>query len=90
MEVLAGGRDEAHFQRLHRMLFGCDFLSMTGLADYEDAATLYRRCRQAGSTPRSLTDCLIAAVAIRADVELLHVDRDFELIAKHSPLRLAG
>jgi len=89
MEVLAGAKDEAHFQRLRRVLFGCDFLSMTGLADYEDSAALYRRCRQAGSTPRSLTDCLIATVAIRSDVELLHADRDFDLIARHSRLRLA-
>lgn len=90
MEVLAGARDDAHFQRLRRMLFGCDFLSMTGPADYEDSAALYRRCRQAGTAPRSLTDCLIATVAIRSDVELLHADKDFHLIAQHSSLRIAS
>lgn len=37
---------------------------------------------------RSVTDCLIAAVAIRSDVALLHGDRDFVLLAEVSPLRL--
>lgn len=90
MEVLAGARDEAHSQRLRRLLFDCRFLGLTGLSDYEDAAALYRRCRQAGTTPRSLIDCVIASVAIRSDVELLHTDRDFDLIARHSSLKLVS
>jgi hypothetical protein len=36
-----------------------------------------------------MTDCLIAAVAIRHDAELLHLDADFPAIARHTPLRLA-
>ena len=58
--------------------------------DYEDAATWYRTCRRNGDTVRKLVDCLIAAVAIRADVELLHADADFEALARHTPLRLAS
>ena len=38
-------------------------------------------------TIRSLTDCLIAAIAIRNDVALLHVDRDFDRLAEHTRLR---
>jgi len=88
MEVLAGARDDAHLQGLRRLLFGCEFLPLTGLADYEDAASLYRQCRRTGKTLRSLTDCLIAVVAIRAGAELLHADRDFETIARYSALRI--
>ena len=51
--------------------------------------TWYRTCRRNGDTVRKLVDCLIAAVAIRADVELLHADADFEALARHTPLRLA-
>ncbi|MDQ3408728.1 MAG: twitching motility protein PilT [Actinomycetota bacterium] len=36
-----------------------------------------------------MTDCLIAVVAIRNDVDLLQDDRDFASIAAHAPLRLA-
>lgn len=89
MELLAGARDDTHLDRLRRLLFACEFLPLAGLADYEEAAALYRRCRRAGSTLRSLTDCLIAVVAIRSGAEVIHVDRDFDAIARHTPLRLA-
>ena len=89
MEVLAGARDDAHLERLRRLLFGCELLPLSGLSDYEDAAALYRQCRRAGKTVRSLTDCLIAVVAIRAGAELVHADRGFDIIARHAPLRIA-
>ncbi len=56
--------------------------------DAEQAATLHRACRRAGETPRSLNDCLIAAVALRHDVPVLHRDRDFTVLAQHTDLRL--
>ncbi len=90
MEVLAGARDDAHLERLRRLLLGCELLPLAGLSDYEDAATVYRQCRNAGETLRSLTDCLIAVVVMRAGAELLHADRDFDAIARHAPLRIAS
>ena len=42
----------------------------------------------AGFTPRSLLHCVIAAVTTRHDVPLLHRDRDFDVIARHSDLRV--
>jgi predicted nucleic acid-binding protein len=89
MEILAGARDDADRDRLRRLLYGQEFLAVDGPADYEQAAELYRLCRGAGETPRKLSDCLIAAVAIRNDVELLCRDADFLAIARHAPLRLA-
>jgi predicted nucleic acid-binding protein len=56
--------------------------------DYEDAAALYRSCRSQGVTVRRLTDCLIAAVAIRSAMPVLHADRDFDLIATCTPLKI--
>jgi predicted nucleic acid-binding protein len=38
-------------------------------------------------TIRSSVDCLIAACAIRHQLEVLHCDRDFDQLAKISPLR---
>jgi predicted nucleic acid-binding protein len=89
MEVLAGARDDGHEGRLRSLLARCEFLATQGPGDYEDAAQLHRWCRQSGSTPRALTDCLIAVVALRCGAELLHRDRDFTLIAKQVPLKLA-
>ncbi len=90
MEILAGARDDPDRDRLRRLLYGLEFLAVEGPADYEHAAELYRACRAGGETPRKLTDCLIAAVAIRNDAALLCEDGDFLTIARHSPLRLAA
>jgi len=89
MEILAGARDRADREELRRLLYGVEFLAVDGPADYEQAAELYRLCRSGGDTPRKLTDCLIAAVALRNEAELLCEDADFEAIARHSSLRLA-
>ena len=53
-------------------------------------ADLYRRCRLRGGTVRKLEDCLVAAVALRHGATLLHRDDDFEVIARHAPLRVMG
>ncbi len=90
MEILAGARDDADRDRLRRLLYGQRFLAVEGPADYEGAADLYRLCRRAGETPRKLTDCLIAALAIRTEAELLCDDADFAVIARHAPLRLVA
>lgn len=89
MEILAGARDVADRERLRRLLYGLDFLGVEGPLDYEAAAEIFRACRKGGETPRKLTDCLIAAVAIRNDAELLCADSDFAAIARHAGLRLS-
>ena len=89
MELLGGARSETEFARLRQTLVGCRLLPLYGLEDFEDAASLYRTCRRAGTTIRSFIDCLIAVVAMRHNAEVLHIDRDFTLIARHVPLRIA-
>jgi predicted nucleic acid-binding protein len=88
MEILAGARTDERVRQLRRLLNRFDLLAVGGLADFEAAAGIYRRCRRGGETVRKLTDCLIAAVALRGGAELLHRDRDFEVIARHAPLRV--
>ena len=87
MELLAGARDEHHLAQL-RGLLGRTTMLATTAADYDHAAALYRTCRRRGETVRKLIDCLIAAVAIRADVELLHADADYTALARHTSLRI--
>ena len=87
MEVLAGARDERHLRSLQRLLARAVVLPM-GPADYDDAATLYRTCRREGETVRKLIDCLISAVAIRSDVPILHNDVDFDVLGRHTELRI--
>ena len=90
MELLAGAADTDEVARLRRLLGRFALLPVEGLADYEAAADLYRRCRTAGETVRKMTDCLIAAVALRHGAALLHRDHDFEVIARHTALQITG
>ena len=86
MEVCAGARDESHLQSMRRLLARAAIIP-TLSTDYDDAATLYRRCRREGETVRKLIDCLISSIAIRADVPILHNDSDFNAISRHTELR---
>lgn len=90
LELLVGPSKEGDVHRLARMLAGCEQLLQDSPGDVESAASLYRQCRRAGQTPRSVLDCVIAAVAIRHDVALLHCDRDFDVLARHTALRVVS
>ena len=89
LEVLAGANDARQSRDLVRLLDRCRWLPQESWADAELAASMYRACRERGQTPRSLLDCLIAAVAVRRDVAVLHRDREFDLLASHTSLRVS-
>jgi hypothetical protein len=81
MEVLAGARDEASAADLRRLLLRFHLLRFDSVVDFEGAATIYRRCRRSGITPRGMVDCMIAAVAWRTRASLLAHDADLNRIA---------
>ena len=87
MEILAGARNESHLSTLRNLLGQATTIPIQP-TDYDTAAALYRRCRQNGITIRSQIDCLIAAVAIRAQIPILHHDSDFTALARHTNLRI--
>ncbi|MEX2457546.1 MAG: PIN domain nuclease [Actinomycetota bacterium] len=87
MEVLAGMPGPA-LSAAQSSLRSFRMARVNGLADFEDAAAIFRACRAGGETPRSLVDCLIAAVAIREGASVLHRDADFDVIARHTTLRI--
>jgi predicted nucleic acid-binding protein len=86
LEVLAGTRGRRDMDAARRLLGRCRFVTLRELADYAAAAALYRACRRQGTTIRRLSDCLIAAVAIRANASVLHRDSDFDALARYTPL----
>jgi len=88
MEILAASRPLRELAALRRYLLSFRMLRVGGLETYELAAAIHRECRAHGETIRSSIDCLIAAVAIRENVPVLAADRDFEVIARHTSLRL--
>ncbi len=87
-EVLQGFRDErAHRLAREAMLSLPSVESPLGESLFLEAVGLHRATRKAGRTVRSSVDCLIAACALRHDLEVLHRDRDYPALASVSALR---
>lgn len=87
-EVLQGFRDEGAFRRAREAMLALPIVeSPFGEDVVSTAIDLYRGARRSGLTVRSSIDCLIAACAIRNDLEVLHRDRDYPMLAQVSPLR---
>ena len=82
MEVLAGARSDAREDDLRRLLLRFGLAPFDAVTDFEGAMRIYRRCRQAGVTPRGMVDCMIAAVAHRCDLSLLAWDADMVRVAE--------
>ncbi len=87
-EVLQGFREESAYQVAHEAMFSFPVLeSPLGAGVFEEAIDLYRSARRSGWTIRSSIDCLIAACALRHRFTVLHKDRDYDLLARVSPLK---
>lgn len=87
-ELLRGVRNDADATQLQAALDKLVQADPLGREDWLLSARIYRACRSAGLTIRSPMDCLLASHAIRLDVAVLAIDRDFEAIASCTPLRL--
>jgi len=89
MELLTGVSTPDRERRLRALLARHPYLRTRDPQDFEAAATLQRACRAHGATVRTMVDCLIAAVALREGAVVLAHDRDFQVLAQHTALRLA-
>jgi predicted nucleic acid-binding protein len=86
-EVLQGFDDERAFRIARDAMAALPVVESPVCSErFEEAAGLYRAARRAGLTIRSGVDCLIAACAIHNGLAVLHDDRDFDLLARVSPL----
>ena len=81
-EVLQGARDEPEYEKIREYLATMRFYFLPETIDvYEESARMFFDLRRKGITVRSTIDILIALVAIRNNLSLLHNDRDFDAIA---------
>src|SRR6266851_915786 len=71
MEVLAGARSDQRELDLRRLLLRFRLLRFDAPADFDAAACIYRLCRGAVFSLRSMIDCMITAVASRAGASSL-------------------
>jgi predicted nucleic acid-binding protein len=81
MELLAGAREGIQLTRLEVWTQGIPLLPIDAKFDFRQAASIFRAMRRKGFTIRSMIDCLIAAIAIRHDAQLVHKDSDYDYIA---------
>jgi predicted nucleic acid-binding protein len=84
MEIRAGVV-ESNLAKIEKVLERFALRSVEPVRDFHAASELYRATRQRGCTVRSMIDCLIAAVAIRTGITVLHRDRDFDVLAETAP-----
>jgi predicted nucleic acid-binding protein len=86
-EVLQGFGDERAFAKARTAMLSLPIVESPMSEDvFVEAAQLYRAARRAGITVRSSVDCLIAACALRNGLGVLHLDRDYDALARISPL----
>ena len=88
MELLAGCRTEPEARQLLKLISRFEILVPDSLGHFQHGALVYRACRRAGRTIRSMVDCMVAASAIDEGRPLLARNRDFEMIARHTELEL--
>ena len=88
LEVLQGFANEAAFRTAREAMLALPRVeSPLSEPVVLEAVALYRSARRLGLTVRSSVDCLVAACALRHDLEVLHRDRDYTALAQASPLR---
>ena len=80
-ELLIGARDRAEVGILRRLLETVDFELVCPRDDFESATELFHTARQQGVTVRGVMDCLVAAMALRLQLPVLHHDQDFARMA---------
>ncbi len=87
-EILQGITHEKIFIDIKQYLLMFPILRPKSLDTYIYAAQISRQCLQKGNPVIKTVDTLIAAMAIEAGVELLHKDKDFDVIARYTPLKI--
>jgi predicted nucleic acid-binding protein len=83
MEVLFSARDIDDFESIEQGMLACPWLT-TQPADWAEARRVFRELAARGPLHHrqvKIPDLLIAAVAARHSVGIVHYDRDFDVIA---------
>jgi predicted nucleic acid-binding protein len=77
-EVLQGTTTVRDFQSVHTELLKCEVFETGTIRVALEAASNYRRLREAGRTVRRTIDTLIATFCLLEGHSLLHRDRDYD------------
>ena len=88
MELLAGAGTLTSSRAVDRLVAARRDLRVDADVDFRQAAEIFQAVRRQGRTVRSMVDCLIASVALRHDVPVLHRDADFDAIAASTGMQV--
>jgi predicted nucleic acid-binding protein len=81
-EVLQGFRDDIDFRKAQAFLAELPFYELGGYEVCLQAARNYRALRAKGVTVHKTIDVIIATACMKWNFELLHNDRDFDVLQK--------
>ncbi len=87
-EILQGIDNDKQYYLVKEVLLGLEMIEIDQFLYAEKAADLYRNLRRKGVTIRKANDCFIAAVCIDYKYPIIHNDKDFGNIAKHTTLKI--
>jgi predicted nucleic acid-binding protein len=79
-EVLQGFRRDADYHKARTLLETLELRTLGGRPIAIAAADNYRTLRRRGITPRKTIDMIIGAYCLVHGLELLHADRDFDVL----------
>jgi len=87
-EVLQGIKEDIQFDTVKAAFLSFKIVAYNNMEAALNAALLYKFLRNKGATIRKPNDCLIAVICIENNLMLLHNDKDFTNIAKHTSLKI--
>ncbi len=82
MEMLAGARSAAQYNTIHNATISLHWSGVDPASDFEAAARIYSLARTHGITAGGLLDCLIIAIAVRTNSQLMTRDTTQKDIAQ--------
>jgi predicted nucleic acid-binding protein len=85
LELLQGAKNDSEWRKLDQYLSTQYYLEASE-STWREAARIYFELRRKGVTVNSPIDCCIGQIAMEWKAILLHMDRDFDRIAKIRPL----
>ena len=87
-EILRGIKEDKIFLNIQESLNHFPVVGAHGNETFVLAAQICRRCARHGKVISKTIDAYIAAVTMEHKAELFHKDKDFDVIARHNPLRI--
>lgn len=88
-EILQGFRRDADYRKARNLLDTLEMRTLGGRQVAHAAAENYRTLRRKGITPRKTIDMIIGTYCLVHGLELLHADRDFDVLERELGLIVA-